>query len=336
MNILFTTTNLYICGMQKLLGVFFICLATKASVAQLNWKKVDSAFGNLPTDFQVFYSNDSLNSKPFIGYYASIPIGHKSLQFMVDTTNNRRLTPSQFYDKNNQPLLVVNTTFFSFQTNKNVSPVVIKNKVVAHGNFATKAKGRDSLNYIHIPSGVVQFTNEMQPNIGWVITDSNSGNALFFDNPLEPLQDKETTLSRKQIRKLKNNETNPAEMWHTYMAVGGGPVLLQNGEVQITNNQEHKFAGKAINDKHPRTVIGYTKTHVIVMVIEGRNKGVAEGANLYELATIMKNLGCIEALNLDGGGSSCMLINGKPTIKVSDKEGQRPVPCVLMVKTGPL
>jgi exopolysaccharide biosynthesis protein len=317
--------------MQKLMLAFIFCITLKATNAQLNWRLADSAFGNLPQDFHVYFSNDSLNRKPFIGYYTAVPINHPTLKFAVDTTNNRRLTPSQFFEKNNNPLLVVNTTFFSFQSNRNVSPVVINNKIVAHTNYAAKAKGRDSLSYIHIPAGVINFSSKMQPNIGWVLADSNSGYSIFFDKPVEAIRDNEVSLNRKKIRKLKNNETNPAQMWNTYMAVGGGPVLLQNGDVLITNNQEQKFAGKAINDKHPRTLIGYTKSHIIVMVIEGRNKGIAEGATLYELATIMKDLGCIEALNLDGGGSSCMLINGKPTIKVSDKEGQRAVPCVLLV-----
>jgi len=44
------------------------------------------------------------------------------------------------------------------------------------------------------------------------------------------------------------------------------------------------------------------------------------------------SLGCVEALNLDGGGSSCLLINGIETIKPSDKEGERPVPGVFIVK----
>jgi exopolysaccharide biosynthesis protein len=43
-------------------------------------------------------------------------------------------------------------------------------------------------------------------------------------------------------------------------------------------------------------------------------------------------LGCVEALNLDGGGSSCLLVNGKNTIQPSDKEGQRPVPAVFIVE----
>ncbi len=115
-------------------------------------------------------------------------------------------------------------------------------------------------------------------------------------------------------------------------AVGGGPVLLQKGEIDITNEEEMMFTGKAINDKHPRTAMGYTKDgKLIILMIEGRNKN-AQGATLAQEAQIFKDLGCWEALNLDGGGSSCLLVNGKETIKVSDAAGQRPVPAVFIIK----
>jgi exopolysaccharide biosynthesis protein len=116
-------------------------------------------------------------------------------------------------------------------------------------------------------------------------------------------------------------------------AVGGGPVLLQNGEILITNEEERMFAGKAIQDKHPRTAMGYTADgKLIILVVQGRTPGIADGATLPQLAQIFKDLGCIEALNLDGGGSSCLLINGKETITPSDKEGQRAVPAVFIIQ----
>ena len=120
--------------------------------------------------------------------------------------------------------------------------------------------------------------------------------------------------------------------WKMKTAVGGGPVLVQNGQVRISNNEEMKFSGKAINDKHPRTAMGYTTDgKLIILVIEGRSKN-AGGATLVQEAQILKDLGCWEALNLDGGGSSCLLVNGKQTIKVSDA-GQRPVPAVFVIKS---
>lgn len=115
-------------------------------------------------------------------------------------------------------------------------------------------------------------------------------------------------------------------------AVGGGPVLLQKSEIRITNNEEKRFAGKAINDKHPRTAMGYTKDgKLIIMAVQGRMPGIAEGASLVHLAKMLDDIGCEEALNLDGGGSSCMLINGKETIAPSDKV-QRPIPAVFLIQ----
>jgi len=115
-------------------------------------------------------------------------------------------------------------------------------------------------------------------------------------------------------------------------AVGGGPALVQNGAKQITNEEELKFTGKAINDKHPRTCMGYTKDgYLIIMAIEGRFPGIAEGATLEQEARLLIDLGCIEALNLDGGGSSCLLVNGKETIKPSTNGEERPVPAVFII-----
>ena len=93
------------------------------------------------------------------------------------------------------------------------------------------------------------------------------------------------------------------------------------------------FTGKARYDLHPRTAMGYTADgKLIILAVEGRRPGKAEGASLPDLAKILLEFGCVEALNLDGGGSSCLLINGKETIQPSDKEGQRAVPAVFIVK----
>jgi exopolysaccharide biosynthesis protein len=94
-----------------------------------------------------------------------------------------------------------------------------------------------------------------------------------------------------------------------------------------------KFGGKAINDKHPRTAMGYTKDNkLIILVVQGRFPGIAEGVTLTQEAQILKDLGCWEALNLDGGGSSCLLVNGKNTIKPSSDGVQRAIPAVFLIK----
>jgi exopolysaccharide biosynthesis protein len=155
--------------------------------------------------------------------------------------------------------------------------------------------------------------------------------------PIEPIKDSINSLSFENAIYTTSIVTHGGasptlKKWKMRTAIGGGPVLLQFGKINITNNEELKFVGKAINDKHPRTTMGYTKDgKLIILMIEGRNT-VAHGATLGQEAQILKEFDCWEALNLDGGGSSCMLVNGKETIRPSDKEGQRAVPAVFIIK----
>ena len=71
---------------------------------------------------------------------------------------------------------------------------------------------------------------------------------------------------------------------------------------------------------------------LILLAVQGRMKNIAVGTTLPETAQILLDLGCEEAINLDGGGSSCLLVNGKETIKPSDPTGQRPVPAVFYIR----
>ena len=86
-----------------------------------------------------------------------------------------------------------------------------------------------------------------------------------------------------------------------------GPVLLQDGSISVTENEE---VGMAMAS-NPRTAIGYLgKNHYVFVVSDGRTSESA-GLSLYELASFMKNLGVVDAYNLDGGGSSTMVFKGK-------------------------
>lgn len=115
-------------------------------------------------------------------------------------------------------------------------------------------------------------------------------------------------------------------------AVGGGPMLVQDGKVRVYHKEERQFVNGE-KDLHPRSAIGYTKDgYLLVLAVEGRNNGVAAGVTMQTLGEMMVDLGAWEGLNLDGGGSSCLLIRGKPTIKVSDPTGQRPIPAVFYLQ----
>lgn len=308
-------------------------LFSKNSFSQLQWQNVDSLFQPLPSSVHVYKTTNLLDGKPNIAYYVEADLKDKKLDFTVDTTTRRRITPTKFYERNNNPLLVVNTTFFSYETNKSLNVVIKDKKAVAFNEIKFRKSRADTTVKIQVYGSAIGISKRNRADIAWIKTDSTSNSATAIQ---------ESGISKRTVRRRTNQSTGETitdkpkdsfKLWKMKTAVGGGPVLLQNGEIEISNNEELKFAGKAIEDKHPRTAMGYTKDNkLIILVIEGRNPGKAEGATLTQEAQLFKDLGCWEAINLDGGGSSCMLVNGKETIKISDAAGQRPVPAVFIIQ----
>jgi exopolysaccharide biosynthesis protein len=295
--------------------------------AQVSWQNVDSLYGSLPSSVHVFRTNEPIDGKANIAYYLIADLNDRKLNFTTDTTFQRRFTPQQFYDKNQQPLLVVNGTFFDFATNRNLNAVIKEGRLVSFNVHTTPLKGKDTLMYMHTFRSAIGINKKRKADVAWLYTDSSARYAKAFQDKPVLFKDSSTVVkSQTQI--------SAAKKWKVETAIAGGPALIQNGTIKVSNNEERMFMGKAIDDKHPRTAMGYTADgKLIILVVQGRMPGIAEGASLTQLAKLLLDLGCVEALNLDGGGSSSMLVNGKETIKPSDKEGQRPVPGVFLIQS---
>lgn len=90
--------------------------------------------------------------------------------------------------------------------------------------------------------------------------------------------------------------------------IGGGPYLVKDGQVFI-DIKEQKLG--AIGGKNPRSAIGYTaNNNLIIVAVDGRENS-SVGMTLSELANFMKSIGCENAMNLDGGGSTVLYVNGR-------------------------
>lgn len=100
------------------------------------------------------------------------------------------------------------------------------------------------------------------------------------------------------------------EEWNSVKyAVGGGPYLVKGGKIFI---DRQRFTNGFLWKKEPRTALGYTKDGTLILVtVDGRLKGISEGATMSELAKIMLDLGAYDAMNFDGGSSTQMVYNRK-------------------------
>jgi hypothetical protein len=110
-------------------------------------------------------------------------------------------------------------------------------------------------------------------------------------------------------------------------AIGGGPHLLARGLVS-----DEGFTSILVGRRHPRTALGVLSDgRILLLVVDGRSPPHSLGMTLVELALEMRRLGAVDAMNLDGGGSSTMVVSGRVVNLPSDENGERAVATSLLV-----
>jgi len=111
-------------------------------------------------------------------------------------------------------------------------------------------------------------------------------------------------------------------------AIGGGPRLLSGGEWTPPED----FPAMLTDRRHPRTAMGVLADgRLLLLVVDGRQPTHSLGMTLPELAMELRRLGAVEAMNLDGGGSSTMVVGHRVVNQPSDETGERPVADALLV-----
>lgn len=114
-------------------------------------------------------------------------------------------------------------------------------------------------------------------------------------------------------------------------AIGGGPALVHNGK----KLEKEERRTDHMHIRNPRTAIGWNDHDFFMVVVDGRQKQLSVGMTFAELGQLMINLGCKEAINLDGGGSSTMWLDGKIANSPSEKGVLRRVANTLILVQSP-
>lgn len=128
------------------------------------------------------------------------------------------------------------------------------------------------------------------------------------------------TLSTATTRDVSRAET----------AIGGRPIIMNHGQ-----EGQWPLTGTNTLPRHPRTTIGWNKKYFYVVVVDGRQKGLSMGMDYVELAHFFRKLGCTEAINLDGGGSTTFWLEGKIMNSPSDKHERAVANCLFIVDRNP-
>jgi exopolysaccharide biosynthesis protein len=209
--------------------------------------------------------------------------------------------------------------------NYTIQLVYSQSELKKTSTFATEAKAMAAINagffnikeggsatYLEIDDSVVSYTggaHRQHP-----LNDSLINGAVVF-----------TKLNQLKFEYRKSDslyQVSAAEA----AVLATGPVLLMQGEKVVLANKSF------VTKRHPRTCLCLTEKELLLITVDGRSE-VAAGMSLPELQAFLQTSGCTDAINLDGGGSTTMWLQGKGIVNhPSDKTGERKVANAIIIK----
>ena len=284
----------------------------------MTWEIVESTTPNFPAGIKIMKGrNDEL---PINAWAAIIDPRDPDvdLNVIVSEDIDHRETLTQF-SKNKKARVVVNGGYFLIDKTptEHVGLLYVNNLTVAP---ATKSVLRNNKRYF-TARGALGFLDDGGIDIAWVTSRNDS---LF--NFSEPVKN-------QPEEPVDSFDFSKAETWEVDDAIHAGPVLMHDGKIRVTSNEE-VFFGSTIPDIHPRTAAGYRNSgELVLLVVDGRQVD-SRGVDLQELAILMRDLGCVEAINLDGGGSSAMVVDGKLLNRPAGTTSQREVMSAIAVSVN--
>ncbi|MFE3974588.1 MULTISPECIES: phosphodiester glycosidase family protein [unclassified Peribacillus] len=195
--------------------------------------------------------------------------------------------------------------------------------------FGEKTESGDGAEVVVNHAGeVVEIHNQRGgdiPSSGSILTGTGEAAEWLHDHAQQgmKIQVKSEIIGDGKLLKLDQ----------TTSMINGGPRLLENGEVSINTVEEgfhweedpgfyYRFGER----RNPRTLAGIKENgNLLFVTIDGRAPGWSVGANFEESAKVMKSLGAVDAINLDGGGSTTMTVGDDRVTRPSDAAGERPI-----------
>ena len=302
------------------------------AIVKKGWTNVSSSYTDLIDGIQLYRSPERLQNVKSVAYVAVADVSKVKWDVWsindpkTQGTDDALKTPLQVFESTSAPIVINGGYFFSEGGKRyNASVAVSGGKTFGVNlNYASQ----DWVTYYYPTRGVF-YEKDGAFSCGWTYY-TTSGQHYLYGNPAQNAWD-QTPLQAPDA-----NYPEKAKTFDAVTAIGAGPVLVHGSKV-VDSWKAELFYGDGSDDKmpearHPRTAIGYGNGRLYLFVCEGRQmtEGVP-GLTTAEVAQVMKDLGCTEALNLDGGGSTCMLAGGKSTVKESDGS-LRPVGSAVILK----
>ena len=187
-----------------------------------------------------------------------------------------------------------------------------------NAGFFVLADGAPSA-FLKVKGQIIQGTSRPRGVVG--LTERRGASLLLFDR---------LTVEKTKAVYHPRLGSSARDWARAPGAVSGAGLLLLNGR-ELTDWTEERITAGFDTARHPRTMIGEGGGAIWLVTIDGRQPTLSLGMNFTEMKRLARRLGIRSALNLDGGGSTTMVVKGSVVNHPSDAAGPRPVSDAIVV-----
>ncbi|TVQ16182.1 MAG: hypothetical protein EA364_00550, partial [Balneolaceae bacterium] len=278
-----------------------LLFALPAAAQDYNWQDITSEF-DLPEGIKAF-KETSLNA-----WYLEVDLNVQDIVVHPYIGPSQDLLP---FAQSVGAIAAINGGFFSGSTS--LSTVIYPEEVMSRN---VQTLSRPSGTY-YVTRGFFGLREDRSATVEWVYHFSNLLEDFYrFDRPIPNTQ---TTPAPPPVK------ADGEVLEDIILGIGGAPVLVKNGQIDITYDEEVIWGGiGGFAETRARTAVGYTDDNKVILFVNNESPGLG----FQKLAEIMLDLGSYEALNLDGGGSTHMTIGNQ---LVNKSLHSRQIPTILAI-----
>lgn len=268
---------------------------------------------------EVFKTTSQLDGRNFNAWYAIADPAVVDFRVMYpEKVGSKKAVASQA-EEAGDCLALINGAIYG---NYNIGVIITEGEMPQqwHGEIEGCYWGTDRQLY-QLTRPVIGVDRNGKAGAYWVGVPQQ-GTFHYYDRP-QP-----NVVGQARYGKVTATSPVPAIDWDPYYAISCGPMLLYDGKVCADNtmtDDTHYFTNyecwdeSGVYSAHPdRSAVGITEDGKMILFICDGRIDASQGAYIRELGPIMKSLGCIHAMNLDGGGSTGMWVNGAGMVNHMD------------------
>lgn len=293
-----------------------------------DWTDISAQYA-MPSSIRLYKTTTEVTGRKINAWYAVADMSRGNLELRTFMTSSAT-KPSVAAKSLDGVQIIVNGGYFG--GGQSYSYVMDQGNEAAAGvravtrSYYADADRNTTSKSFNITRGAFGVNRNQEPSLKWLYGSCQ----WAYDTPLPAFNSGPV---------LKPTDAFPSvrHTWDVYSAIGGGPVILHDGHICIDylTTKDKGNGGRYVGNpelldddifgpsvRPPRTAVGHTEDgKIVIMVVDGRDSGGSKGVSLDELARLMKGVGCVNVLNLDGGGSTVMCATPDATVLNNPSDG---------------